>query len=96
MALIVLSACASDGETDRWDSLMDGVSTNQALSDKAMSRTRVVKNDGRDLVNTGFNVPGSGTFVNSADAALSQAVESVGRDGYTLNLVGAPIDQAEK
>lgn len=96
IGLIVLAACTSDGERDRWDSLMDGVSTNRALSDRSLRPSKVVKSDARDLVNSGFNVPGSGTFVNEANAAISHDVVPVGKDGYTLNLVNAPVDQAAK
>lgn len=94
--LIALVGCSTDSDPSRWDSLMNGVSTNAALSDKARTRTSVFKNDAANLVASGVHVPGNGVFVNDANASISHEALSSGKDGYTLNLVNAPISQAAK
>ena len=75
---------------------MDGVSTNTALSDASYHRTKVVKSNTDNVSDSGVNVPGTGTFVNEASAAISHDVLPSGKDGYTLNLVDAPVNQAAK
>jgi general secretion pathway protein D len=94
--LIALSACATGSERNKWDSLMDGVSTNTALSDASYRRTKLVNSNTDNAVNSGFNVPGTGTFVNPVNAQVPQDVAISDGNGYTLNLVDAPINQAAK
>lgn len=95
-SLIALSACSSAGERDRWDALMDRVSTDTAVANPDGRATQVVRQNTENAVSNGFNVPGTGTFVNAANASISHDMVTSGDDGYTLNLVNAPVNQAAK
>lgn len=75
---------------------MDGVGKNTALAHTDAPRTKVVRNDDRLTSQAAFMVPGTGQFVNPEPVAISHVTDAGGKDGYTLNLVGAPVAQAAK
>jgi general secretion pathway protein D len=75
---------------------MDGVGKNTALPHAETSRTKVVRNDNQLASQEAFMVPGSGQFVNTANASVTHVTTEAGKDGYTLNLVDAPVAQAAK
>lgn len=94
--LMVVGGCASDGDDERWNGLMDGVGRNTALSHGQPQEGRIRRNDGDTVTSQGMIVQGTGRFVNTAAAPISPPVEQIGKGEYTLNLVGAPVAQAAK
>jgi general secretion pathway protein D len=93
---MALQGCASDAGDERWTSLMDGIGKNTALPHNDTQRTKIVRNDNRLASQNAFMVPGTGQFVNPNTASISHVTSDNGGDGYTLNLVEAPIAQAAK
>jgi len=93
---LLLCGCVSDNDEDRWSSLMDGLDTPKASTAAGHRGTRTISSSAPHNTTNGFAVPGSGEFTGSVASAFVPEKTADGSDGYTINLVNAPVAQAAK
>lgn len=97
MGLAMLAGCASENGDERWNSLMEGVGKPKGSSaygypsSKAVTGARTAGS-----TPTGFAQVGTGDFTGQSLSSISAGKAADGSDGYTINLVDAPVAQAAK
>lgn len=96
LVAVALVGCSTDSDEDRWTSLMEGVGQPKPGSARGVGRSSSVRNSSMPSSVNGFVVPGSGEFTGSVPSAIMPETMANGKDGYTINLVDAPIAQAAK
>ncbi len=99
LALLGMAAagCSSDGQVkDLFSETMRSVDSggNPVLAGSGISKS--IGNSGNAAAFTGAVYEGSGSFVSSRSPGVSSMPTASGGEGYSLNLVNAPIPQAAK
>lgn len=97
MVFAVLAGCASENGDDKWTSLMEGVERPQAHQTRGYPNSNVIKNSGvTGTTPAGFAQIGSGEFTGQSLSSVTSGPASDGSEGYTINLVDAPVALAAK
>ncbi|CAN7655084.1 type II secretion system secretin GspD [Pararhizobium sp. LjRoot235] len=97
MVLAVLAGCASENSDDKWTSLMEGVERPQAHQTRGYPNSSVIKNGGiTGATPAGFAQVGSGEFTGQSLSSVTSGPAPDGSEGYTINLVDAPVASAAK
>ncbi|WP_421870012.1 type II secretion system secretin GspD [Pararhizobium sp.] len=97
MVLAVLSGCASENSDDKWASLMEGVERPRAHDARGYPNSNVIK--GSTVTGStpaGFAQIGSGEFTGQSMSSVTGGAAADGSEGYTINLVDAPVALATK
>ncbi|KQY42533.1 type II secretion system protein GspD [Rhizobium sp. Root483D2] len=97
MVLAVLAGCASENSDDKWASLMEGVERPRAHDARGYPNSNVIKG-GTVTGSTpaGFAQIGSGEFTGQSMSSVTGGAAADGSEGYTINLVDAPVALAAK
>lgn len=93
---VLVSGCVSDSKEDRWTSLLEGVGTSKPAGTTSTRQTMAIGKGPLSSAVHGFAVPGSGEFTGPSAVDVTPAQNSNGTNGYTINLVNAPIALAAK
>ena len=97
MVLAVLAGCASENSDDKWTSLMEGVERPQAHDARGYPNSNVIKNGGiTGSTPASFAQIGSGEFTGQSMSSVTSGPSADGSEGYTINLVDAPVSMAAK
>jgi general secretion pathway protein D len=97
MVLAVLAGCASENGDDKWTSLMEGVERPRAQQAHGYPNSNVIKGGGiTGSTPPGFAQIGSGEFTRQSMSSVTSGAAADGSEGYTLNLVDAPVALAAK
>lgn len=97
MALAVLAGCASESGDDKWTSLMEGVERPQTHDARGYPNSNVIKGGGvTGSTPAGFAQMGSGEFTGQSMSSVTSGAAADGSEGYTINLVDAPVALAAK
>ncbi len=97
MVLAVLAGCASENGDDRWTSLMEGVERPHAQQMRGYPNSSVIGKGGiTGSTPAGFAQIGSGEFTGQSMSSVTSGPAADGSEGYTINLVDAPIAMAAK
>ena len=99
LLLVALSLAACNSTPSRSvfsDALSDLESWSNSQAIPGGNNQRVVGASGQRSAFTGALQQGTGSFVSSRAPSISQGTTSAGENGYTLNLVNAPIGDAAK
>lgn len=97
MALAVLAGCASENGDDKWTSLMEGVERPQTHDARGYPNPNVIKGGGvTGSTPAGFAQMGSGEFTGQSMSSVTSGAAADGSEGYTINLVDAPVALAAK
>lgn len=92
---LALCGCAANGEgEDRWVKALDGVANRSTVQGYGTQNLKSLDRQQTAGTPNGFGEVGSGSFVNGYASTVEPAQMADGKDGYTLNLVNAPIAQA--
>lgn len=97
MVLAVLAGCASENSDDKWASLMEGVERPRAHDARGYPNSNVIK--GSTVTGStpaGFAQIGSGEFTGQSMSSVTGGAAADGSEGYTINLVDAPVALAAK
>ncbi|WP_276121333.1 type II secretion system secretin GspD [Pararhizobium qamdonense] len=97
MVLAVLSGCASENSDDKWASLMEGVERPRVHDARGYPNSNVIK--GSTVTGStpaGFAQIGSGEFTGQSMSSVTGGAAADGSEGYTINLVDAPVALAAK
>ncbi len=92
MVCAMLAGCASENGDDRWTSLVEGVERPQTQSVRGYPASKTISGK-RDTMTSpaGFAQMGSGDFTGQSAASITSGPASDGSEGYTINLVDAPV-----
>ena len=97
VALAVLAGCASENGDDKWTSLMEGVERPQTQQARGYPNSNVIKGGGvTGSTPAGFAQMGSGEFTGQSMSSVTTGAAADGSEGYTINLVDAPVALAAK
>ncbi len=97
VALAMLAGCASESGDDKWTSLMDGVERPTSHQVRGYPNSNVIKGGTvTGSTPSGFAQIGSGEFTAQSMSAVMPGPAADGSEGYTINLVDAPVSMAAK
>lgn len=97
MAIAMLAGCASENGDERWNALMEGVGKPAGSSAHGYPTSKAITGArGPNSAPRGFAQIGTGEFTGESLSAISAGKAADGSEGYTINLVDAPIAQAAK
>ncbi|XNY04259.1 hypothetical protein ACMFL9_05960 (plasmid) [Sinorhizobium meliloti] len=96
MAFAVLAGCASENGDERWNTLMEGVGKPRGSSAYGYPSSKAITGaQGTGTAAVGFAQVGTGEFTGHPASSIS-AGKADGSEGYTINLINAPVAQAAK
>lgn len=92
---LALCGCVADGnDGDRWVKALEGIENSSSVRAYGGQNLKVLDKRQTSSTQNGFGDVGSGRFVNGNASTVESTKTDDGKDGYTLNLVNAPIAQA--
>ncbi|WP_234841047.1 type II secretion system secretin GspD [Sinorhizobium meliloti] len=97
MAFAVLAGCASENGDERWNSLMEGVGKPRGASAYGYPSSKaIIGAQGTGTAPVGFAQVGTGEFTGHPASSITAGKAPDGSEGYTINLIDAPVAQAAK
>lgn len=97
MAFAMLAGCASENGDERWNTLMEGVGKPRGTSAYGYPSSKAITGtQGTGTAAVGFAQVGTGEFTGHPASSISAGKAADGSEGYTINLIDAPVAQAAK